>query len=75
VTVLLLFDCPTVLHFQDPKRNHGDLSQICAKTVHTLHECMPPLLLVALQIQNQSKTVRQCESKIFGESKFCQVFD
>jgi hypothetical protein len=38
VTLLLLFDCQTELHFQDPKRNRGDPSQICAKKVHTLHE-------------------------------------
>jgi hypothetical protein len=60
VTVILLFDCRTELHYQDPKRSPGDPSQICAGTVCTLHECMPQLLL-ALRIRNQSESVRQYE--------------
>jgi hypothetical protein len=65
VTVILLFDCRTELNYQDPKRNPGDPSQICTGTVHTLHECMPQLLL-ASRIQNQSESVHQYESKNFG---------
>jgi hypothetical protein len=60
VTVLLLFDCQKELHYQDPERNHGDPSQIGAEKVRTLRECMLRLL-VELQIQSQSETVRQCE--------------
>jgi hypothetical protein len=65
VTGLLLFDCRTELHYQDPKRSPYGLSQICAGMVHTLHEYMPQLL-VASQIQNQSVSVSQYESKNFG---------
>jgi hypothetical protein len=65
VTVLLLFDCQKELHFQDPKRNHGDPSQIDAERVRTPHECMLRLHM-ALQIQNQSETGHQCELKTFG---------
>jgi hypothetical protein len=69
VTVLLLFGCRTGLRCQDPNRSHGDLSQIYAKTVHTLHGCMPQLLM-ASQKQSQSKSAHR-----YGSKKFVPDFD
>jgi hypothetical protein len=48
VTVRLLFGCQTELHYPDPKRSPGDLSQIYAETARILRVYTPPLLLVSL---------------------------